>query len=177
MIGSDDKSTAKAHRPQGKSPKPIWRNLNSFLRARAPKTGRPPFGMASAFNAFLDKSNLEAFFLDTCALPAAFPLVKQLRAANLTRLVNEDGFNIRGKNREEAFYTNSVGNLPDGERGSETATLALDNVAFKALDTFFITFDDFIVNGNVVPGFKFRELLGRGQLLVDKSYGVHDSKI
>ena len=119
---------------------------------------------------------LEAFFLDTCALTAAFALVEELGATNLTGLVDLDGFDVRGIKREEAFYTYSIGDLPDGERSSETRTLTFDDVAFKALDTFFITFNDFIVNGNVVPGFKFRELLGGGQLLVDKSYGVHDSK-
>jgi hypothetical protein len=116
-------------------------------------------------------------FSDASTLPTAFALVVELGPANLTHLVDQDGLDVGGIYGEQPFHTYAVGNLTNGEGGGKAGALAFDDVSFEALDTFFIAFDDLIIDGNVVPGFKLRELLFGGQLLVDKCYGVHDTKI
>ena len=66
--------------------------------------------------------------------------------------------------------------VDDVQLGDPTLALALDNVAAEALDTLFVTFNDLIVNGNIVTGFKSREFSFGGQLLVNKCYSVHDDR-
>src|SRR5688572_9022119 len=54
-----------------------------------------------------------------------------------------------------------------------TTALALDNISFKRLDPFLITFNNFIINGNVVACLEFWEIFLAGQLLMYVCYGVH----
>jgi hypothetical protein len=51
--------------------------------------------------------------------------------------------------------------------------LCFDHISFKGLDTLFGSFDDLIVNGNVITRLESRvRFLGR-QLFVDLRYRVH----
>src|SRR5688572_13385304 len=54
-----------------------------------------------------------------------------------------------------------------------TTALALDNISFKRLDPFLITFNNFIINGNVVACLEFWEIFLAGQLLMYVCDGVH----
>jgi hypothetical protein len=53
-------------------------------------------------------------------------------------------------------------------------SLAFDHIATEALDTLFTTFNDLIINGNVVTGFKLRKLFFTCQLLMYILNCIHD---
>lgn len=54
-------------------------------------------------------------------------------------------------------------------------TLTLEAVAFEALDTLLVAFKDFIIDSDIITGFKLRKLSLFRQLLVYKSYSsVHN---
>lgn len=84
---------------------------------------------------------------------------------------------MRGGNRESPFHAHAVRNFPHGEGSGAALALALDHIAFEALDTLFITFYDFIIDRYIVASFEGR--IGRfgGQLLVYECYGrIHNLK-
>jgi hypothetical protein len=90
--------------------------------------------------------------------------------------VHEDGLDVRGIDGKQPFHPDAVGDFADRKGGGEARSLALDDVSLEALDTFLVAFDDLIVHGNIISSLEGRELLFGGQLLVDKSGGVHNHK-
>lgn len=114
-------------------------------------------------------------FFDTGALTAALTLVVQLGTANTTYLMQEDGLDIGREEGEQTLHTYAIGNFPYGESGGSTYTLYFNHVAFEGLDTLLVTFNDFIVNGDVVTGFEFGVFLFTSELLVHKlDSGLHN---
>jgi len=85
-----------------------------------------------------------------------------------------DRLDVGGVVREHTLYTNAVRDLTYGEGSGGTLSLCLDHVTFERLDTLFGSFDDLIVDGNVVARFEGRERLVTGHLLVNVLYRVHD---
>jgi len=117
-----------------------------------------------------------SLFLDTSALTAAGTLEVQFCTTYAAYLVQLDGLDIGGKQGESPFYAHAIGDLPYGEGSRVACTLTFDNISLEALDTLLITFNNFIVDGDVVTGFELRELSFSCQLLVYKSYSsVHNS--
>jgi hypothetical protein len=55
-----------------------------------------------------------------------------------------------------------------------TGSLFFDYIAFERLDPFFISFDDLVVNGNIVAGFESGKIFLTGQLLMYICLGVHN---
>jgi hypothetical protein len=121
---------------------------------------------------------LHSFLLDPRALTAPAAQEVKFSAAYLTGLVQNDRFDIRRVHRESSFNSHSVRYFTHCECCSSSLALALDHIAFKALDTLLITFNDLVVDGNIVACLEFWRLFLRGQLLVYKSYcGIHIRKI
>lgn len=117
-----------------------------------------------------------SFFLDTGALTATVALEVQFCPANAAYLVHFQRLDVGGEQGEGPFYADAVGDLTDSERGGLASSLTLDHVAFEALDTLLVSFDDLIVDGDVVTGFELRKLSFSRQLLVYKSYSsVHNN--
>ena len=117
-----------------------------------------------------------AFFLNTSAFTAPFALEIQLGAADAANFMKFDGFDIGGEQGKGPFHAYAVGYLPNGEGSRMACTLALDHVAFESLDTLFVPFQDLIIDGDIITGFKLRKFDLSGQLFVYKCYsGVHDS--
>ena len=118
--------------------------------------------------------NRHTLLANTGTLTATLALVKKFRTTYVTGFIQLDRFDVRGEIRKHTLYANSVGNLTDGERGGSTLALCFDHISFEGLDTLFGSFDDLIVNGNVVARLESRmRFLGR-QLFVDVRYRVHD---
>jgi hypothetical protein len=118
-----------------------------------------------------------SLFLDTGTLTAPLTLEIQLGATHSADLVHFDGLDIRGEKGESPFYTYAIGDLPYGKGRSMPFALALEDVAFKALDTLLVAFNDLIVDGDIITGFELRKLFFSRQLLVYKSYSsVHNFK-
>lgn len=55
------------------------------------------------------------------------------------------------------------------------SALALDHISLEALDTLFVTFQDLIIDSDVITGFEFREIDLPCQLFMYKCYcSVHN---
>src|SRR6185312_10394380 len=92
-------------------------------------------------------------------------------------LMQNDTIDVRRVKREYPFNTYSVRNLSYSKGGSSSSTLDLQYITFEGLDTFLVTFNNFIVYSDVVTGFKLRVCFVTCQLLVNKRNSVHLSNI
>lgn len=114
-------------------------------------------------------------FLDTGAFTATLTLVVQLSATNTTYLMQQDGLDVGREEGEQTLHTYAIGNFTYGEGGSSTIALYFNYIAFEGLDTLLVTFNDFIVNGDIVTGFEFGVFLFTSELLVHKlDSGLHN---
>lgn len=93
-------------------------------------------------------------FLYAGALAGTFALIIQLGAAYTARFVQYDRFNVRGEEGEQPFHAYAIGNLADGKSGRSALALAFDHVSAEGLDPFLVSFDDLIIYGNIITGFK-----------------------
>jgi hypothetical protein len=109
-------------------------------------------------------------FLDTSALTATGTLEEQLGATNAANLVQIERLDIGRKEGEGPLNTHAIGDLPNGEGSCLASTLTLDHITLETLDTFLVSFDDFIVNGDVITGFELRKFSFSCQLFVHKGY-------
>ena len=117
-----------------------------------------------------------SLFLDTGAFTAAGTLKVELCATYATDLMQLDGLDIGGEQGEGPFHTHAIGDLPDRESRGMAGALAFDHISLESLDTLLVTFNNFIVDSDIITGFELRELSFSCQLLVYKSYSsVHNS--
>src|SRR5689334_6296966 len=93
-------------------------------------------------------------FLDPCALSATLTLIVQLGATNTTGFVQDNRLDVRREEWENPFYTDTVRDLTHGESSSIAFTLSFDHISTEGLDSLFITFNNFIIDGDVVTGFE-----------------------
>src|SRR4030095_10013238 len=100
-----------------------------------------------------------AFFTDPCAFTAAFTLVKQFCTTNIPGLVQNNRVNIRRRKRKYSFHTNAIRDFTNREACREAAALFLNYIAFKRLNTLFITLYNLIVYGNIITRLEIREFL------------------
>lgn len=114
-----------------------------------------------------------ALFLDTGALSGTLAEVVQFGTTHPTYFVQFDRLDIGAVEREKTFYTYAVRHFANGEGLGHAATLTLDNVAAVGLDTLFGTFNNAVVNGNVITRFELGNRFLSGHLFVNESYGVH----
>jgi len=115
--------------------------------------------------------------LDPCALTATTTLVVQFGATYTTGFVQDDRVDVRGVDREKTLNANAVGDLPYSKGGSCALALQLDHVSTERLDPFLVSFNDFIVDSDVITGFKLGEVFFARKLFVDEGNGsVHNSK-
>lgn len=108
-------------------------------------------------------------FLDTGRFTATLAQVVKFRTANAAGLVQYDRLDVGRIKREQTLNTYTVGYLTNGKSLRETAALALYHVALERLDTFFGTFNYFIINSNIIARFEFGEIFLTTKLLVYKS--------
>jgi hypothetical protein len=109
-----------------------------------------------------------SLFLDTCALTTAATLEVEFGATYAAYLVELDRLDVRREQGESPFYTYAVGDLTDGKGCRMALALALDHIAFEALDTLLVTFYNFILNRDIITGLEVGELFLSRQLLVYK---------
>src|SRR5690606_5130012 len=108
------------------------------------------------------RNSAHSLFLDPGALSTAAAEEEQLCSPHPSALVQDNGVDIRGQQREGSFHTHVIGYLSDGEAGSGAVALSFDDVSAETLDTLFSTFHDLIVDSYIVAGFKVGELLAGG---------------
>ncbi len=97
--------------------------------------------------------------LDTRFLTAEIAIVEDTGSTYHTYLFDLDAFDKGRGDGEYTFHTHSVGDLTDGECLGGTFAATLYHDAFEALETFFVTFDDFVSNGDRVTAFEGGVLL------------------
>src|SRR5438046_1272029 len=110
---------------------PVW--------IAAQKSERPAFRFCIRFlkslNCCCFRANYCSFlFLDTGAFTAALTLVVQLGTTYTAGFVQDDGFDVRRKERERPLHTNAVRDLAHGKGGCSACALFLDHIAFEGLD-------------------------------------------
>ena len=121
-------------------------------------------------------ANSLAFFLDTGALAAAGTLEEQLGAANPANLVQLERLDVGREQGEGPLYTYTVGDLPYSKGGCLARTLTFDHITFETLDTLLVSFDDLIIDGDVVTGFELRKVSLSRHLFVYKGYSSLHNK-
>lgn len=110
---------------------------------------------------------LATTLFNTSLLTGKFTEVEDAGSANGTIFVNIDLLDEGRCDREDTLYTNSVGNLTDSKGFSYSTSTALDNNALEILDTFFVSFFDFIVDSDGIASLEFGELFKFDQILYE----------
>jgi len=137
------------------------------------KKAEPP-GPASIFIGIWSGFNSHSFFFNTCTFTWTISKEIQFRPAHSPSLIQFNRFNIWGKEREGPFNANPIGDFSYRESGSLASALALDNIAFKTLDTSLVSFYNLVIDSDVITSLEFREFLLACQLIVYKLNCVHD---
>lgn len=119
------------------------------------------------------RCNSHSFFLDPGAFTAPFTEEVKLGTPYTTNFVQYDTFDIWREHREKTLNTNAITHFTNCESGCGTGSLALDHITFKALDTLFATFNDPVVNSDIITCFELRMGGFIGQLFVNKCYCAH----
>jgi|GEM_PF-5562685 len=112
-------------------------------------------------------------FLDTGRFTAALTEIEEFSTTYTAYFIEYDRLDIWRVQRKQTLNTYPIRDLSNSECLRGTASLTFDHITLKRLDTLFISFNDFIVNGNVIASFEFWEFFFTGHLLVNKSYGIH----
>ena len=86
--------------------------------------------------------------------------------------MENDAFDVWAYQRKCTLYTYAIADFTNCKRSGITVALTLDHIAFKALYTRFGTFNNFIIDGNIVTGFETWILLCRSQLIVNKLHSL-----
>ena len=96
-------------------------------------------------------------FLDTGFLTGEITQVEDTGTTHGTTLVDVDLLDEGAADGEDTFHANAVGNLADSKGLSSSSTTALYHNALEVLDTFFVSFTDFIVNSDGIASFELGE--------------------
>jgi hypothetical protein len=75
----------------------------------------------------------------------------------MTCFINFNRINIGRIERKNSFNTHTVRYFTYSEGCSMSCSLFLNYITFERLDSFFVTFNNFIINGNIITGFKSRK--------------------
>jgi len=105
-----------------------------------------------------------SFLFDTSFLTGKIAEIEDSSSADGATLVDIDLFDERRRDGENSFHTDTVGDLTNSKGFSGTASGALKNNALEVLDTFFVTFFDFIMDSDGISGLKFGERLALDQI-------------
>lgn len=114
--------------------------------------------------------NRHSLLLDAGALAAAVALEIQFGPAYPADFVQLHRLDIGREQREGPFHTHAIGDLPNREGGGMSLTLPLDHFTFETLDTLLVSFDDLIIDGDVVTRLEGRNLSFARQLFVYEGY-------
>ena len=80
-------------------------------------------------------------------------------------LIDVDLLDKRAANGEYTFHTHTIGNLADSKGLSRTASSALEDNALEVLDTFFISFSNFVMDSDGIASLEFGEVFTLDQIL------------
>lgn len=119
---------------------------------------------------------LESLLFDTGFLTGEVAQVEDAGTAHSTMFVDIDLLDERAGEGENTLHSDTVRNLTDSKGFSGSASATLQNNALEVLDSFFVTFFDFIVYRDGVAGFELGELLALGKGLDKLHYFIlsHD---
>ena len=106
-----------------------------------------------------------SLLFDTCFLTSEIAQVEDAGTAHSTTLVDINLLDKRAGEGENAFHSDAVGDLADSKGLSGSASAALQDNALEVLDTFFVTFLDFVVDGDGVASFELGEFLALDKVL------------
>ena len=109
------------------------------------------------FGAFLWlnlKLCLVAGFLDFCLFSTKTSEGVNACSANNTFFIKIDAVDHRRGKREASFNANAIGYFSNGESGTFSTAAALDDNALEFLQTFLVTFDNFVGYGDGITCFK-----------------------
>ena len=121
------------------------------------------------------KSRLaEGLFLDFRSLANLLAQVVQLCATNVATTNDFNLVNLRRMNREGALYADREADLADGERFAAGVTMTADDVALEHLNALTVTFDDAVMDLDVVANVELRNVLLE-LLLLDCANDIHFS--
>ena len=119
---------------------------------------------------------LVSLLFDTGFLTGEVAQVEDAGAAHSTVLVDINLLDERAGDGENTLHTDTVRNLADSKGFSRTTSAALQHNALEVLDTFFVTFFDFVMDSDGIASLEFGELLALGKGLDKLHYFIlsHD---
>ena len=106
-------------------------------------------------------------FFDTSFLTSEITQVEDTSTTNGTTLVDVDLLDEGAGNGEDSLHAYAVGNLAYSKGFSSSATTTLDNNALEVLDTFFVSFTDFIMNGDGIASAELGEFFALDLVLYE----------
>ena len=106
-----------------------------------------------------------SFLFDTSFLTGKIAEIEDSSSADGATLVDIDLFDERRRDGENSFHTDTVGDLTNSKGFSGTASGALKHNALEVLDTFFVTFFDFVMDSDGIASLEFGELFTLDQIL------------
>lgn len=112
-------------------------------------------------------------FFDTTFGADSTTKVEQPGTAYFTTLQQFNFCDGRRRERENTLYANAAGNFTNRESFRGASAFDLDDITFENLDTFLVSFNDTVADGNSVAGAKFRKVNLLRYLFVNVFYGVH----
>ena len=129
------------------------------------KKRAPASGMPSLIQAYRCGRRLTSFLFNTGFLTGKIAEIEDSCSADGTTLVDVDLLDERAADGEHTLHTNTVGDLTDSKGLSGTASSALQDNALEVLDTFFVTFFDFVMDSDGIASLEFGELFTLDQIL------------
>ena len=127
-------------------------------RCRAMKKRVPDIWTLSLYQVYRGEQRLESLLFNTGFLTGKIAEVENSCSADGTAFVDVNLLNERTGNGEHALHANAVGNLTDSKGLGGTTSSALQDNALEVLDTFFVTFFDFVMDSDGIASLEFGEL-------------------
>ncbi len=128
-----------------------------------------PFLLQQCTGLFFD----EFFLFDPCFFAHQIAQIEEACPADFPALQELDFGEVGRREWEDSFYAYAIGYFAHRESLCGPLAFDLDDIAAEGLNPFFVTFDDFIADHDVVARAESGEIPRRGQLLVNKLDGVH----
>ena len=140
----------------------MYANLQIY-RALHAKKDRNPCGFLSFSLIYLKQLKLSGVlfpsFFNTSFFTCKVTEVEDACSAHHAVFVDIDLFDERGGEGENSFHTYTAGNLTNSKGLGASCTGELQNNSLELLDTFFVSFTDFIVDSDGIAGLELGERL------------------
>ena len=142
------------------------------------KKRAPASGMPSLIQAYRCGRRLTSFLFNTGFLTGKIAEIEDSCSADSTVFVDIDFLNERAADGEHTLHANAVGNLTDSKGLSRTTSSALQDNTLEVLDTFFVSFFNFVMDSDGIASLEFGEVFTLAQILyiLHKFSFSHDIK-